>query len=439
MAIRYVNDGGSNTDPYDTLAKAATTMAVAIIGASTNAVAGDDFYVGMDHAEAPGSTITYTFPGTASAPNRVISINTTTENYDKADNVQIDTSGGVFDLIINGQVKFYGISLKVGDDLIMVGGDDAIEFYDSLLELSSVNAVFDLGNASGRNRIKLKITDVNFSGGGSGGKIRNDRTGMFEWNGGTLSWSGTQPTALFDDQNRTVFISVAGVDLSSITSALVDVSSPADILAEFHHNVINSGVSLTVGTISNVGTKVLMSGCDDTTGNDLYRLEYVDFYGSIVHDDAIFVTTDGASDGTTPISWKMVTTGNAKEFSEPLISPPIPIWISSTGSKTFTIKGIWDSASDIQTDEAWLEIEFLDAAANTNSTFADDGLANILATPADQTNNTETWTGTGGFTNENKIDLAVTATVNRVGPALARIHLAKPSTTFYADPKIIVS
>ncbi len=179
-----------------------------------------------------------------------------------------------------------------------------------------------------------------------------------------------------------------------------------------------------------------MSGCDDTTGNDLYRLEYVDYWGSTVHDDTIFLA---ASDGTQGISWKMVSTANAVEFSEPTKSPPIYSWVDATGSTTFTVNMVWDSASDIQNDEAWLEIEFLEASADVDSAFTNDRMAGISGTPADQTNNTESWTGTSGFSNENLIELAVTVTVNRVGPVIARVYLAKPSTTIYVDPLIVKS
>ncbi len=434
MAIVYCNDGGSNTSPYDTLAKAAVVFLTAVDFAS----AGDDIYIGMDHAETPGANRTYTFPGTATAPNRVISINTTTEAYDKADNVQIDNSTGIFDIVIQGHVKFYGVSFKVGDDLFCTTSPQDILFDDSIIELTRTNGSgFEFGSANGQNTLKLHNTDVNFSGGGNASTFVPDNSGVFVWHGGVLSIGGTPGNFLFNLSDETVFLSIAGVDLSAAPNNLFNVANSAEILAELHHCLLNSAVSLTSGTIASVGTKILMSGCDDTTGNDLYRLEYVDYYGSIIHDDAIFVTTGGASDGTTPISWKMVTTANATEFSEPLISPPIVVWVNGTGSKTFTVQCLWDSVTDIQNDEIWLEVEFLEASADTDSAFANDGLADILASPADQTTNSTTWTES--LTNDNEFAIAVTATVNRVGPAICRVHLAKPSTTVYVDPKVTVT
>ena len=428
--VVYCNDDGSNTSPYETLAKAATTFLVAV----DQLVAGEDLLIGMDHSETPTNP-TYTFPGTDAAPNRVISINTTTEDYDKADNIQIDVDS-LGDMDIVGHVKFYGISIRVGDDLTTDTINSSILFDDSVIELDRTTATWGFGHATGKNALLLKNTAVNFSGGGANTRFNPADSGAFDWKGGTLLHGGTQPSALFAGFARIMFLSISGVDLSSITTALIDVSAGTPQV-ELHHNLLASGVALTIGTIAIANTKVLMSGCDDTTGNDLYRLEYVDYYGAVVHDDAIFVTSGGASDGTTPISWKMVTTANATEFSEPLISPPITIWADSTGSQTFTVQCLWDSLTDIQNDEIWLEIEYLSASADTESDFANDGLANVLATPADQTTNSTAWTES--LTNDNEFAIAVTATINRVGPVICRVHLAKPSTTVYIDPKVTVT
>ncbi len=438
MAIRFVDNGASATaDPYDTWDKAAVTLAIAITGASTNLAAGDDVHMAADHTETPSGP-TYAFPGTAAAPNRVISVTQGTTTYNKADNIQIDTSGTT-DFNINGHVKFYGASFRVGDDYNFKGSPQDILFDDCTFEMDRVDGNMAMGNAAGQCTVRFKNSTVNFSGGGTAANFRFPNTTKFYWNGGLLSHSGTMPTALFDGMDRDILISMTGVDLLSLSTAtaLVDVSDNADIKAEFHHCVKDPDLTLTTGTIASVGTQVLWSGVDDTTGNDLYNFEYVDYYGSIVHDDAIFVTSGGASDGTTPISWKMVTTANATEFSEPLISPPLVVWVDGTGSKTFTVQCLWDSVTDIQNDEIWLEVEFLEASADTDSAFANDGLANILATPADQTTNSTAWTES--LTNDNEFAIAVTATVNRVGPAICRVHMGKPSTTVYVDPKVTVT
>ncbi len=433
MAIIYCNDDGSNTAPHETWAKAATTFLVAVDAAA----AGDDIYIGADHAEDPGTNVVYAFPGTDAAPNRVVSVTVDTTTYNKADNIQIDNSAAARDITITGHVKFYGISIKLGDDLLANQTGSSIMFDDSVLELSRANGgqVF-IGTTNAQQFFGLKNTNLNFSGGGALSAINLIGIG-FVWEGGTLTAGGTTPSRLFNAGDRDNVIRISGVNMSDWDAAIFDVGDACRYTGEVHHCLLNASTTLAEGTISDSNTRVLMSGCDDTTGNDLYRFEYVDYYGSIVHDDNIFRTTGGASDGTTPISLKMVTTANAAEFSEPLISQPIVIWNDTTGSRTFTIQCLWDSVTDIQNDEIWAEFEYLSASADTESDLANDGLANILASPADQTTNATAWTES--LTNDNEFELSVTVTVNRVGPVIARVHLGKPSTTVYVDPKITAS
>lgn len=436
MADLFVNDGGSNTAPYETWAKAATTFLVAVDAAA----AGDDIFIGADHSEDPPDTVVYDFPGTAAAPNRVISTTVDTTTYNKADNIQIDNTGTSHSISIRNHVKFYGVNMLAGNDILMTNDGANILFDDSVIAVARVNnGVFSIGSNNGEIFSDLKNSDINFTGGGTTSIISLGSTGRFRWRGGTLLHSGTQPTALFDGLDRNSDAWIEGVDLSSITSALVDISHSADALISFHHCTLNSSVSITTGTIINPGFKVLAVGCDDTTGNKLYRLFYQDYYGSIVDDDAIF-RDDGAKDPDgNNISWKMVTTGNAKEFSESMESPPITAWVDSTGSKTFTVHLDWDNATSIEDDEIWLDVEALEDSASPESTFSNDRTVDVLATPAAQTTSTEAWTGTGGFSNEQKRKLEVTRTINRVGPVICRVHLAKPSVTVYVDPKVEVS
>ncbi len=441
MADVFTNDGGSNTSPYETWDKAATAFLTAVDFSS----AGDRLVVGHDHTEDPAGNVTYNFPGIKTNPNTVISATSTaggsTVTYNKADNVQIDNSSSPADIFFTGAANIYGLSMQMDDGGISQAVNTYLFFDDCEIEVVSASGGFFFGAEGGQVSIKCKNTNFNWSAGGAGARLRISEGALFEWRGGLISWTGTQPTALFDVQDAQGEFYISGVDLSAITSALFDVSSAAQMRAEMHHCLLNSGVALTTGVIADPNTAILMSGCDDTTGNDINRLEYVDFYGSTVSDDATFVDDidKRSSDGATPISWKMVSTANATEFTEPTISPPIYAWVDSTGSKTFKLHGIWDSATDIQDDEIRIMVEFLEASADTDSAFSDDGPADITATPADQTTNSEGWTVSPSMTNENTFEISVTETVNRVGPVICWIELMKPSTTVFMNAKVEIT
>jgi hypothetical protein len=198
------------------------------------------------------------------------------------------------------------------------------------------------------------------------------------------------------------------------------------------------------GFVMNTGTPT--SRCGDSklrlyhssSANRTYDFYEYDFVLGVSEDETTIVRTGGASDGTTGISCKMVSSANCVENIIALESIPITGWTSSTTSKTFTVEGVWDSATNIQDDEIWMELEY--PANNTDGlgAIAKDKCA-ILGTPADQTASTETWTGTGGFSNENKFKLSVTVTPGKAGPICARVYLAKASTTVYIDPMITES
>ncbi len=436
MALVYCNDDGSNTSPYETMAKAATTFLVAV----DFAAAGDEIRVGHDHSETVGGNVTYTFPGTPSNPNVIKSVNTSTEAYQKASATQIDT-GSTNDMNWTGSAQLYGMSFKAGDDSNwLASGPGFLYLEDCVYEGGSLNSVIRIGATAGRTSARFKNTDINFSasGGGRGFEIT---ASLFEWHGGTLLVTGAVfPTTLFNGGTRNAIVNISGVDMSQLESAIVDISDTKAQLVQLHNCLLHASVALTTGTIIERSSRVLMSGCDDTTGNDLFRLEYEDFWGSTFDDAATFRTTGGAKDpdGNT-ISWQMVSASRAVEFTDPTKSPPIVKWVKTTGSKTFTVNCLWDSAVDIQDDEVWLEIEYLSASADTDSDLASDRMADIQATPADQTTNAVAWTISPSMTNANEFEVAVTVTVNRVGPVIARVCLAKPSTTIFADPKLEIT
>lgn len=432
MADFYLDDGGSATAPYDTLAKAANDWATVVAAMS----AGDRLLVVSDTIDVLSATATLAFPGTLSSPNQVISISSVDESYLKASAAQIDASASVYDLSVTGYVTFYGILFKIGDDFRVTVTDCVVNLEDCAIELTGGSSVVECGSPSGGNKLTLKETDVNFSNGGDGFETNSQQE--FEWDGGTLSFTGTQPTYLFRDASQRGSMLVKNVDLSSITTTIFQMNQSAIIIAKMINCILNSSVTIAT-SIDYEGSSVTMLESDDTTGNDLYRIYYADYFGSVVHDDAIYRTAGAAYDGTN-ISWQLVSSANALEYHRPLrVGIPILAKFKTTGSKTFTCHLVFDNATDLQDDEVWIEVEYLGASANIQRSLANDRMADPMATPANQATSTESWTGTGGFTNENKHQLVVTQTVNRVGMYKLWVCLAKPSTTIYACPKIEIS
>ncbi|RUX95816.1 hypothetical protein [Mesorhizobium sp. M7D.F.Ca.US.004.01.2.1] len=159
-----------------------------------------------------------------------------------------------------------------------------------------------------------------------------------------------------------------------------------------------------------------------------YRGRYT---GSLVEETTI-VHTGGASNGTTPISWKIVTTANAT-WHFPFEAPPIAIWNDTTGSAvTATVE--CRAAAIPNDDELWLEVEYLGDASSPQASFVSDVKATLLTAAAAQASSSESW---GGSTASFKLD--VTFTPQQKGWVLARVKAGKASSTFYVDPKVTLT
>jgi hypothetical protein len=161
---------------------------------------------------------------------------------------------------------------------------------------------------------------------------------------------------------------------------------------------------------------------------------YRDRISGQLTEETTIVRTGGATDGTTPLSWKVVTTANCT-YSMPFECPPIAIWNDATGSaKTATVEGIWGGGAVPNDDDIWIDVEYLSDASSPQGSFVNDGKADLLATAAGQTSSSATW---GGSTT--KFKLGVTFTAQQKGWVYARVKCAKASTTFYVDPLVTLT
>ena len=263
--------------------------------------------------------------------------------------------------------------------------------------------------------------------------------GKLQWLGGYLT-AASGVTKLIDSlyKPHPQWI-IRDVDLSAVgtANALVDVADTGLTDVLFERCKLPSGAFVpATGTWPGCQSgKVFLSHC--SSGNATYDF-YKNSYEGTVEDNTSIYRSGGASDGTTALSVKMVSSANCVENLIALDSIAITGWTTSTTEKTFTVEGVWDSATNIQDDEIWMELEYPADNSSGLGAIAKDKCA-ILGTPANQTASTETWTGTSGFSNENKFKLSVTVTPGKAGPITARVYLAKASTTVYIDPLITES
>lgn len=444
MAVIYLSSvDGSDADNGSTWALAKATLAAAL----TAAGAGGTVYVDNAHAESQGSAMTLTSPGTSASPVMVLCAS----RASGAPPTTLATTATVtttttFGMDFAGVAYCYGVTFRGGTST--GGGSIAFlattpwywRFEQCAIELngsgSGARITFGANSTSSDDqRVELVNSSLKFANASQGVLVRCP----FRMEGGSVAAAGTAPTTLFLTPSAGNYgdATLRGVNLSGLASGtnLVLASAGNCNSYTFENCKLGSSVSITTGSVAGQGgVSVRLVNCDSADTN--YRYYKQTYQGTITQETTI-VRDSGASDGTTPVSRKMVTTANSKMYS-PLESDAITFWNETTGSSvTATVEVVTDNVT-LTDAEAWIEVEYLGTSGFPVSSFASDRAADVLATPANQTSSSVTWTTTGLGTPV-KQKLAVSFTPAEKGPVKVRVMLAKASTTMYVCPKVDVT
>jgi hypothetical protein len=439
VASYYVWSGATGSANGTSWANAYTTLTLAFTGKA----AGDVFYVAHDHAEA-SATVTLTALGTIANPNRVICVNRAGSvppvSADRRATAQVaTTTNGA--IVLNGFIHYDGIIFVAGNSTgsgnIGVSGTSGVwmRFDNCSFRIGSTGAgQINFGNfgATFINYVELNNTTMSFSAATQSVQVNN----VQRWRNTPLALIGTAvPTTLFVPRASTGGdIECIGVDFSAagsgktIVGALAGASINKFRFIDCKHDaaVTKSAVPTSYGSTE---IDFIRSGASGVN----YTIFRHRISGTLDQETTI-VRTGGASDGTTPLSWKVVTTANCA-FSMPFECPPIAIWNDTTGSaKTATIEGIWGGGAVPLDSDIWIDVEYLGDAASPQGSFVNDGTPDLLSTAANQTSSSATW---GGSTT--KFKLNVTFTPQQKGWIYARVKCAKPSSTFYIDPLVTLT
>lgn len=454
MANIYVRNAGSNTSPYDTWAKAATTMSSAL-GVATNA---DTIWVADDHAETYTADTTWTLP--TSPGLRILGANThATEPPTGLANktATITTTTNAADLIINGFAYFYGLQFNYGDStdqcLLQIAASNGLNHgivMDNCglanLPTSGTSDGLRLGpagtNTAQRSRVVLrnpviahKSTGVSATGIGLG-------NGQIVIDGLTLAAASNGPTtgfiAIGNGGHCNGNYLLENCDFSNLNTAcpLFNIGTTTSGVLAFRNSKIASGATLTAGTLPASGPKFFIHNVDSTDSN--LRFQESSYQGTCTSQTGTLVKSGGAEQDTVAYSIKMVGNASSELFWSPLESPTIVKRNTTVGSaQTATVEILSDNATNLQNDEVWLELSYLNTSGFPLGTTLSDRMTDILSTPADQTASSVTWDSTG-MSNPNKQKLEVSFTAQEAGHLIAKVMLAK-NTTIYVDPEITLS
>lgn len=447
MANIYVRStDGDDADDGSTwaLAKASLTGAAALTDA------GNTIFVSDAHAYSTASNISITFDGTIGSPVKVICGDDVAEPPTAVTTTGSETStAGTLTLTGPTAAGAYVYGMAFTSYLLQYIG-------------SAASGTFTLDNCAFSVTHPDSTTQgINFGTTGSHSTglviVKNSTVSLTTVGAGLATGTGN---VVLDNVTlltaQTTFIKTVGVDargggvvlvtgcnLSAAAAAcnLVGAANGGKVIFRNCKLPASWTGSLLGSTPAGAGFRVSMYNCDSADTN--YRLKIQDYAGTIDSETTI-VRTGGASDGTTTLAWKMATRANASYPLVPLVSDEIVRWNNTVASAiTATVEIVHDSqgagtGSDFQNDEIWLEVMYLGTSGVPLGSFISSAKANVLATAADITNSTETWTTTG-LTTPVKQKLSVTFTPQEKGFIHAKVYLAKASKTVYVDPKITVS
>lgn len=429
---------GSDSDGGTTWALAKATLG----GIAAIDGAGDTIYLSQVHSESTGTAFTYTGAGTLASPQKLLCGNDAAEPPTAlATGAVVACTAASGTNALNGSFYAYGITWRYASTLQLgAGATNCFQHFDNCtFDCTGVGSSGHFDAAQDNDAVHILMSNCNFKFTNAANYIQLGQ--HFEIRGGTVLSGTATPNPLFKmPADRTLTRAVIeGVDFSNFASTLVLCSGagvPAARVVIRNCKLPASWTGTLTSAAPPLSQRFEMYNCASSNIN--YALWIEDYAGTIKHETTI-VKTSGATDGTTPLAWKMTSTANAKYPSIPLVSGEIVKWNDTTGSAlTATIDIIHDSLTNLTESEVWIEVQYQGSSGGPVSTLITDAPAGVLTAATDQTASTATWTTTG-LTNPNKQKLSVTFTPQAKGFITAKVMLAKSSKTIYVDPLLQVA
>lgn len=423
----YNTLGGTWSAPFARMRTAASRMA-----------AGDRLFVRNDHSATEAAAVTITFPGTLTSPNQVLGV-------DSAGALAVganELTTGNSDIAVSGCLYIYGIRLDCGSGANSPGlrfgnssggSAEQIVSEDCYFAMNATGAfAFIYLRADGASKGDQRHIRPRFRLGSTTNQYVVLSGGEMRIQGGQILSGGSSPAALFS-LNSARPVMIDGFDFSGF-SASIDIFSGGFGGGKGILRNCKLPASWTGSMFNNPPASLERAeayNCSD--GDQNYKITVEDDRGTM-REETTIVRTGGASDGTTPISWRIATTADASYPSRVFRSPEIFTRIDTVGSPvTITVDIIRDSITNLTNAEVWIEVQYLGNSGFPLSSFITDAKADVLASAADQTASSATWTTTG-MANPNEQQLSVTFTPQEAGVAIVTICVARASTTLYADP-----
>jgi hypothetical protein len=431
MAIFYVSTAGSNTAPYDTWAKAATTLATAVTASAAN----DEIRLASDETQTLSAATTYI----VKSATKIVSVNKTTDVQEAGAIIEFTGVASTAELRFTSSVGtdayswLVGVTIRFGKSGVTHTLRASINMENCTLYRDATAALNLEGSSKYRNCTFSNNTGVTSAIGTANSQ------GSITYTDCIFFSSGGVPSPVFGAH---VGLFASGCDFSTCQNLYASQGIVGAIL--FHNCKLHATPTFAAQTSAN-GPLVRYHAC--SSGDHSYNANLLMHTGSVIENTGVYLTSGGATisdvDGSdVPLSHMLVSSAKAYAGS-PLYSEWFYTKITATGSKTFDIKIAHTLGAALKDNEAWIEVEFMgDASLPTFNNaisapvLSGTDIPDLLAAGSNLSDTAEAWTG---ITSEITHTLSKTVTVNQQGWARARVALGKASTTIYVNPTVTVS
>lgn len=420
MADFYVKASGSNTAPYDTWAKAATSLATAC-AATAN---GDRVFMDSAMVEAVTATTAYSLGAktvvvstadTTNMPPTTVDAGATIDSTATASAIQIRTIAGIY----------YGMHWKTGN-----AGATQTQRHNG----KHYSSTFERTYAGDLSFDQIRTENCIFvNGAGVTTKISPANSWYWKSVNDSFFATGGVPNPVFLRGGGS--LEIVGGDLSACNTEIMDDWYGSESIM----TLVNCSLHASA-TFPNGGT-VETNECrvfNCAAGDNHYAMSHKDYWGSTNVLTSKYVTADGASyDGTNKACW-VVAGSTRATVNHPYKSPWIEVYHDGVAAITPYLEILRDgSATPYTNAEVWVEFSYQGNTGSTKASFVNDS-SGILGTPANQTNSalaTTDWTGAGSPAWSGKVAPTASITPAEIGPLMARVCIAG-NFTVYVDPQI---
>lgn len=420
--------------------------------------AGNTVYVGDNHAESQATAITVAPTGSGVGLFGRILCHNHSGGYppaagDLATGATIATTGAVNILFLPtgpGNFYLYGLKFRVavgqasGSIVTLNAGNGSYFYCDNcLFELATTGTGANIivgGSQYGsvvwnNTTIKLASTSQTVQAANGGG------TFLWQNTGPVLASGSLVPTTLFSPVVSTHSqIVMEALDLSQITSSLIYSGASLVGSVTIKDCKLNASTAIMSAAVGSAGWTVQTVRSDSAA--TAYKSARYAYEGTETTETST-TRVGGASDPTGQAqSRKIVTTANS-QWLRPFKAEPYAIWNPTTGATvTVTVYGTVNAGALPMNDEIWLEVEYLGSSATPLGTMFTTTKATLLSSNAAVASDSSSWNGGGsgaGWTPFKLVAVLSSPQPGLAGYLHARVRAAKPSTTYYLDPKIILT